>query len=181
VSMAARSWFPGWRAGAGHVFSMANVVLHPESRGQVTLRSTSPTDAPRILFNLLQAPEDRATFRAMVRFARKFFSTAPASTLVADERLPGRAVQSDGEIDSYARNMVGTAMHPTSTCAMGIDSMAVVDAALKVRGLECLRVVDASVMPTIPGGNTNAPVIMIAEKASDLILGRAPLPVAALS
>jgi choline dehydrogenase len=172
VSMAARSWFPGWRKGAGHVFSMANVLLHPVSRGEVTLRSTSPKDSPRILFNLLQAAEDRATFRAMVRFTRKFFSTHPASSLVSEERLPAATVQSDDEIDAYVRNMVGTAMHPTSTCAMGIDAMAVVDANLQVRGIEALRVADASVMPTIPGGNTNAPTIMIAEKASDLILRR---------
>jgi choline dehydrogenase len=172
VSMAARSWFPGWRRGAGHVFSMANVVLHPVSRGEVTLRSANPRDPPRILFNLLQAAEDRATVRTMVRFARKFFSTSPASTLVAEERLPGPAVQTDDEIDAYARKMIATAMHPTSTCAMGVDAMAVVDAELRVRGVEGLRVADASVMPTIPGGNTNAPTIMIAEKASDLILGR---------
>jgi choline dehydrogenase len=180
VSMAARSWFPGWRRGAGHVFSMANVVLHPVSRGEVTLRSANPHDPPRILFNLLQAPEDRATFRAMIRFARKFFSTAPASTLVTRERLPGSSIQSDEEIDAYLRKIVGTAMHATSTCAMGNDAMAVVDAQLRVRGLESLRVADASVMPTIPGGNTNAPVIMIAEKASDLILGHPPLPAARL-
>jgi choline dehydrogenase len=179
VSMGVRSWFPGWRRGAGHVFSMANVLLHPQSRGEVTLRSSDPRAAPRILFNLLQAYDDRATFRAMVRFARKFFSTFPASTLVTDERLPGRAVQTDNEIDAYVRKMVGTAMHPTSTCAMGIDSIAVVDAELRVRGLESLRVVDASVMPIIPGGNTNAPVIMIAEKASDMIRGRR-LPPAAI-
>jgi choline dehydrogenase len=172
ISMAARPWFPGWRKGAGHVLSMANVVLHPKSRGEVTLRSTNPKDAPRILFNLLQAPEDRATFRAMLRFTRKFFATPPASTLVADERMPGTAIQSDEEIDAWVRRMVGTAMHPTSTCAMGAGDRAVVDAELRVHGLEGLRVVDASVMPTIPGGNTNAPVVMIAEKASDLILGR---------
>jgi len=180
VSMGARVWFPGWRKGAGHVFTMANVVLHPESRGEVTLRSINPKDAPRIRFNLLHAPEDRATFRAMIRFARKFFATAPASSLVAEEKLPGVAVQTDDEIDAYVRRMAGTAMHPTSTCAMGIDALAVVDSELKVRGLERLRVVDASVMPTIPSGNTNAPVIMIAEKASDLILGRPALPAAEL-
>jgi choline dehydrogenase len=172
VSMLAQSWFPGWRKGAGHVFSMANVVLHPQSRGEVTLRSTDPRDPPRILFNLLQAPEDRATFRAMVHFTRTFFRTPPASSLVIEERTPGALVQTDDEIDAHVRRMVGTAMHPTSTCAMGVDEMAVVDASLRVRGLEALRVVDASVMPTIPGGNTNAPTIMIGEKASDLILGK---------
>jgi choline dehydrogenase len=121
---------------------------------------------------LLQAPEDRATFRAMVNFTRTFFKTSPASSLVIEERMPGALVQTDDEIDAHVRRMVGTAMHPTSTCAMGVDEMAVVDASLRVRGLESLRVVDASVMPTIPGGNTNAPTIMIGEKASDLILGK---------
>jgi choline dehydrogenase len=174
VSMAARPWFPGWRQGAGHRFSLANVVLHPGSRGEVTLRSANPADPPRILFNLLQAPEDRATFRAMIRFARRFFETAPASDLVTKELMPGPEVNSDDEVDAYVRKMVSTAMHPTSTCAMGIDAMAVVDAALQVRGLEGLRVADASVMPRIPGGNTNAPVIMVAEKAADLIRGIAP-------
>jgi choline dehydrogenase len=175
VSMLARSWFPGWREGAGHVFSTANVVLHPESHGEVTLRSNNPRDPPRILFNLLQGRADRETLRYMLRFVRKFFSTPPASELVSHELLPGPQISSDGELDAHIRRSVATAMHPTSTCAMGTDDRAVLDAELKVRGLEGLRVVDASVMPTIIGGNTNAPVIMIAEKASDLILQEAPV------
>ncbi|MGH8227808.1 MAG: GMC family oxidoreductase, partial [Steroidobacteraceae bacterium] len=180
VSMAARSWFPGWRKGAGHVFSMANVLLHPESRGRVTLRSADPHDPPRILFNLLEAPQDRETLREMVRFTRKFFATAPAAGLVKQELVPGAAAASDAELDAYLRRSVATAMHPTSTCAMGTGSEAVVDAELKVRGVAGLRVVDASVMPLIVGGNTNAPVIMIAEKASDMILGRPAPPPARL-
>jgi len=180
VSMAARAWFPGWRRGAGHVFSVANVVLHPRTRGEVTLRSAQPAEPPRILFNLLKAPEDLALLRELVRFTRRFFATAPAAQLVKNELLPGPALQTDAELDAALRRSVGTAMHPTSTCAMGVDADAVVDAELRVRGLERLRVIDASVMPTIVGGNTNAPVIMIAEKASDLILGRPPLPPARL-
>jgi len=181
VSMQARSWFPGWRKGAGHVFSMANVVLHPRTRGSVTLRSSNPQDPPRILFNLLKAPEDRSTLRSMLRFVRRFFATPPAAELVSHELLPGPALQSDAELDGHLRRAVATAMHPTSTCAMGVDAEAVVDGELKVRGLEGLRVVDASVMPTIVGGNTNAPVIMIAEKAADLLRGREPLPAAVLT
>jgi len=180
VSMLARPWFPGWRKGAGHVFATANVVLHPDTRGEVTLRSADPRDPPRILFNLLGAPRDRETLRYMIRFARRFFATAPACELVSGEFSPGANVESDAELDAYIRRTVATAMHPTSTCAMGVDAMAVVDARLAVRGLEGLRVVDASVMPKIVGGNTNAPVIMIAEKAADLILGRPPLPPAQL-
>ena len=176
ISMAARAWFPGWRRGAGHVFSMANVLLHPASRGEVTLRSDRPRDPPRIRFNLLEAPEDRALLREMVRFVRRFFATAPASELVCAELTPGAGVASDEQLDAYLRRAVGTAMHPTSTCAMGADASAVLDAQLRVRGVQGLRVVDASVMPRIVGGNTNAPVIMIAEKASDMILRRSPLP-----
>ena len=180
VSMAARPWFPGWRKGAGHVFSMANVVLHPRSRGTVTLRSANPRESPRIALNLLEDAADLTMLRDMVRFARRFFSTAPASELVSQEILPGAALQSDAELDAHIRRSVGTAMHPTSTCAMGVGSEAVVDPELRVRGMQGLRVVDASVMPLIVGGNTNAPVIMIAEKAADMILGRRPLPAAAL-
>ena len=181
VSMLARPWFPGWRKGVGHVFAMANVVLHPDTRGEVTLRSADPRDPPRILFNLLGAPRDRETLRHMIGFARQFFATAPASELVRRELIPGAGTESDSDLDVHIRRSVATAMHPTSTCAMGIDALAVVDPHLAVRGLKALRVVDASVMPRIVGGNTNAPVIMIAEKAADLILGRPPLPPASLS
>ena len=179
VSMMAQPWFPGWRKGVGHVLGAANVLLRPESRGAVTLRSADPRDKPKIQFNLLQAQADRDTFRRMVRFARRFFETAPASSLVEGAILPPADVQTDEEIDAFVRRSVGTAMHPTSTCAMGVGADAVLDEACRVRGLEGLRVVDASAMPTIVGGNTNAPVIMIAEKAADMILGRpAPEPAA---
>ena len=175
VSMAAQPWFPGWRKGVGHVFSAANVLLRPESRGEVTLRSADPRDKPKILFNLLQAQADRETFRRMVRFGRRFFETEPARDLIEAQIAPSADVQTDEEIDAFVRRSVGTAMHPTSTCAMGTGPDAVLDEACRVRGLEGLRVVDASSMPTIVGGNTNAPVIMIAEKAADMILGKPAL------
>ncbi len=174
VSMMARPWFPGWRKGVGHFLSAANVLLRPDSRGAVTLRSADPRDKPKIQFNLLKEASDRETFRRMVRFARRFFQTEPAASLVAAPIAPGDDVQTDAEIDAYVRRMVGTAMHPTSTCSMGNGADAVLDAECRVHGLQGLRVVDASVMPTIVGGNTNAPVIMIAEKAADMILGKAP-------
>jgi choline dehydrogenase len=172
VSMMARPWFPGWRAASGHVLSVACVLLHPASRGRVTLRSGDAAAAPRILLNLLQAAEDRAAFTRILRFARRFFASAEAQAVVQNEVLPGEAVQSDAELEAFARANVRTAMHPTSSCAMGVGPDAVVDAQLRVRGILGLRVADASVMPTIVGGNTNAPAIMIAEKAVDLILGR---------
>ena len=179
VSMMARPWFPGWRKGVGHMLSAANVLLRPDSRGAVTLRSGDPHDKPKIQFNLLKEASDRDTFRRMIRFARRFFETEPAASLVAAPIAPAGDVQSDADIDAYVRSMVGTAMHPTSTCSMGTGAEAVLDAECRVHGLQGLRVVDASVMPTIVGGNTNAPVIMIAEKAADMILGSAtPAPAA---
>jgi choline dehydrogenase len=176
VSMMARPWFPGWRAGAGHVFSVACVLLRPASRGLVSLRSADPEAAPRILLNLLEAPEDRAAFRRFVRFVRRYFATPAAQELVREESIPGEALQSDDALDAFMRANVRTAMHPTSSCAMGTGGHAVVDAQLRVCGIQGLRIADASVMPSIIGGNTNAPVIMIAEKAADLIRGRAAPP-----
>jgi choline dehydrogenase len=172
VSIFARPWLPGWRRGEGHRLSMACVLLHPDSRGKVSLRSADPKAPPRILLNLLQTESDRRGLREIVRFVRRFFATAPASRLVGAEQFPGPAIDSDDALDAHLRKTIGTAMHPTSTCAMGVDPMAVVDGQLRVHGLSGLRIADASIMPTIVGGNTNAPVIMIAEKAVDLILGR---------
>jgi choline dehydrogenase len=169
VAMMARPWFPLWRRGVGHVLSVACVLLHPESRGRVSLRTPDAHLAPRIQLNLLQSESDRAGLRRIVRFVRRYFETPAAAALIAGERQPGMAVQTDADIDAQVRRTVGTAMHPTSTCAMGNDAMSVVSSNLTVRGIEGLRVVDASVMPKIVGGNTNAPVIMIAEKAVDLI------------
>ena len=172
VSIFARPWFPGWRAGEGHRISMACVLLHPESRGKVSLRSADPRAAPRILLNLLQAEGDRRALRDIIRFVRRFFEARPACGLVAEEQFPGAGIVDDVQLDAHLRKTIGTAMHPTSTCAMGVDAMAVVDGQLRVHGLSGLRIADASIMPSIVGGNTNAPTVMIAEKAVDLILSR---------
>ena len=173
VSMAARPWFPLWRSGAGYQFTAAIMQLHPAGRGEVTLRSSDPRDAPRIRFGFLRNEGDRRFAREMFRFIRRFFATEPVSALVSGELVPGPAADSDEAIDGFIRAAIQTAAHPTSTCAMGSGEHAVVDAELKVRGVSGLRVADASVMPTIVGGNTNAPTIMIGEKAADLVLGRA--------
>ena len=179
VAMDAKVWFPGWRERRGDFFSVANVLLHPESHGTVKLRSADPRDKPAITFNLLASENDRASFRRFVRFTRRFFATEPAASLIRAELLPGADVQDDSEIDAFVRQRIGTAMHPTSSCAMGQGPQAVVDDSLAVRGIDGLRVVDCSIMPNIVGGNTQAPAIMIAEKAADIILAAHQLAKAA--
>ncbi|WP_447726600.1 GMC family oxidoreductase [Sphingomonas koreensis] len=172
LAMDSQLWFPGWRARRGDYVSLSAVLLHPESRGSVTLQSTDPAIKPAVRFNLLQSANDRASFRRFVRFTREFLATPPAADLLIREVAPGASTDDDAGIDAYVRQRIGTAMHPTSTCAMGSGPEAVVDETLAVCGLRGLRVVDCSIMPTIVGGNTNAPAIMIAEKAADMILGR---------
>ena len=152
--------------------------LRPESRGRVGLRSADPMDHPAIFANYLATEEDRRAIREGVKMMRDVVRQAALDPYRGPEFSPGEAVQSDEDIDAWIRRTSETIYHPVGTCKMGADGdpMAVVDAELKVRGLSGLRVIDASVMPTLVGGNTNAPTTMIAEKASDMILGRAALP-----
>jgi len=164
----ARIWFPGWRSSPTSMFSCGAILLNPESRGEVTLASAEPLVLPRVQFNFISVESDRERLRRGFRFIRQFFATAPASGLVETELAPGLNAQSDAEIDAWLRASLISAGHPTSTCAMG----SVVDDALRVIGVERLRVADASVMPNVIRGNTHAPTVMIAEKAADLIGGR---------
>lgn len=151
--------------------------LRPESRGSVSLKSADPRADPAIFANYLATEEDRRAIREGVRMMRKVAEQPALAPYRSVELEPGVNIQSDDEIDAWVRATAETIYHPVGTCKMGAasDPMAVVDVDLKVRGLSGLRVVDASVMPTLIGGNTNAPTIMIAEKAADLILGRALL------
>jgi len=178
ASYLARVWHPLWRKGAGHVLSISGLLLNPESRGSVTLRSADPKNPPRIQYNYLAEEHDRVEFRRIFKMLRDFLRTAPARDMVGLEILPGAEVADDDQtaVDAYVRGMVTTTAHPTSTCTMGDGPKAVLDSELRLRGLDGLRVVDASVMPVIVRGNTNAPTIMIAEKASDMILGKPALP-----
>ena len=125
--------------------------------------------------NFLHEESDRITMREMIKFQRRFFATAPASGYVAGEMAPGPDAASDEAIDAWLRATVMSAAHPACTCAMGTGSDAVLDEQLRVRGIEGLRVVDVSAMPNIIRGNTNAPAIMIGEKAADMVLGKAPV------
>ena len=176
VSMMAQPWFPGWRSSPGHHFTAVALQLRPHGRGEVTLRSKDPNDAPRIRLGLFQHEADKAAARRSFAFMRQFFATEPAASLASAELVPGPDVQTPDAIDAYIQGTIQTGMHPACTCAMGNGPMAVVDGALKVHGVEGLRVCDASAMPNIVSGNTNAPVIMMAEKAADIILGLAPPP-----
>ena len=172
VHPAARIWFPGVRKPTGGYIGCRPTLLHPESRGTVTLRSGRSTDKPVIRHNHLSSENDLRTLRAGVRAAREIYARQPLKNLVGDEIFPGATVVTDSDIDAYIRANALTMYHPTSTCAMGAGSDAVLDGNLVVNGVSGLRVVDASAMPNVPGGHTNAPTIMIAEKAADLILGR---------
>lgn len=155
-------------------FTMAPCQLRPESRGSVTLASNDPFAAPLIAPNYLTTDGDRQVLLAGMRWARRIAAAQPLAGLIERENVPGPAANSDAALLDFAARAMSTVHHPVGTCRMGSDAHAVVDAELRVRGVERLRVIDASVMPTITSGNTNAPTVMIAERASDLILGRKP-------
>ncbi|WP_376099865.1 GMC family oxidoreductase [Roseomonas sp. CCTCC AB2023176] len=162
-------------------FGCRAVLLHPDSEGRITLASGDPRAAPRIRQNLLSTERDRARLREGLRMIRQAMAQPSMAPFQAREVAPGAGRDGDADLDTHVRNTAITVHHPLGTCAMGLDDRAVVDANLRVRGVEGLRVVDASVMPGTVSGNINAAVIMIAERASDLILGRALAPPAVLS
>ncbi|MDE1937557.1 MAG: choline dehydrogenase [Alphaproteobacteria bacterium] len=156
---------------------MAHVCqLRPQSRGFISLKSTDPLAAPLIQPNYLEAEEDLRALREGVKIARDVFAQGSFDPYRGPELMPGAHVRNGDEIDAFIRKTAETIYHPIGTAKMGTDADSVVDPQLRVRGVEGLRVIDASVMPTLVSGNTNAPTIMIAERASDLILGRAVLP-----
>lgn len=159
-----------------HGFTVHVCQLRPESRGFVALKSTDPNEHALIQPNYLEAEKDREVMREGVRITRRILAQQAMNEYRGPEIWPGAPVQSDEEIDAWIRDTAETIYHPVGSAKMGNDEMAVVDERCRVRGVEGLRVVDASVMPTLVGGNTNAPTIMIAEKISDDIRGRAPLP-----
>jgi choline dehydrogenase len=158
----------------GHGFAISPVGLYPRSRGRLTLAGPDPFTAPLIDPNLLSDPDDVRPLLRGIRLVRRIFAASAFAKYRAREILPGDSAQSDEDLVSYVRAQAYTVHHPVSTCRMGSDPLAVVDPQLRVVGLEGVRVADASVFPSIIGGNTNAAVVMIAEKAADLILGRSP-------
>lgn len=153
----------------------------PKSRGYVRARSADPYSHPEIQFNYLQSEEDREGFRRCVHLTREIINQPAMDRFRGVELAPGPDVTTDEEIDAFVRANMESTMHPCGSCRMGEDDMAVVDSALNVRGLYGLRVIDSSVFPTEPNGNLNAPTIMLAERASDLVRGKTLLPEADVS
>ncbi len=147
--------------------------LRPESRGTVSITSSDPTAKPSIIANYLATETDREVLLAGMRLVREVAKHKEFAQYVKREFLPGPDIDSDADLSAYAKAKGTTIFHPCGTCKMGSDAKAVVDERLKVHGIAGLRVVDASIMPTMTSGNTNAPTIMIAEKASDMVLEHA--------
>jgi choline dehydrogenase-like flavoprotein len=159
----------------GDAMTIAPVLVSPQSRGRVWLRSADPLAKPRILTNSLSDADDVASMVAGMRMAREIAAESPLAEVVVRELKPGSDAESPEQLEAALRERLELIYHPVGTCRMSDDGEdAVVDSQLRVHGIEGLRVVDASIFPVIPGGNTNAPTIMVAERASDLIRGRAP-------
>jgi choline dehydrogenase len=155
-----------------HGVTIAPVLLQPRSVGRLTLRSRDPMEPPLIDPRYLSHPEDLEVLVAGVRRAREVFRAPALARTVTTPMEPGPGVETDADLADFVRRKAETLYHPVGTCRMGVDADAVVDPELRVRGISGLRVVDASVMPTLIRGHTNAPTIMIAERAADLLRGR---------
>lgn len=160
----------------GHGYAISPVALYPKSRGTVRLASPDPTAAPLIDPHLLEHPDDILPLIRALKIARRAFAAEPFAKYEGVEVAPGPGTQSDAEFDAYIRETGYTVHHPVGSCRMGSDAEAVVDPELRFNGIAGLRIADASVMPSVIGGNTNAPCVMIGERAADFVLGKAPLP-----
>jgi choline dehydrogenase len=156
----------------GHGYAISSVGLYPKSRGRIRLASADPKAAPLLDPNLLADPADIQPLLHGLKLARRLLAGSAFARFAAREVAPGPAVTSEADLIAYVRRASHTVHHPAGTCRMGVDATAVVDPELKVLGVAGLRVVDASIFPFVTGGNTNAPVVMVAEKAVDMILGR---------
>lgn len=167
----ARTWRSALFTLIGHGYALHACSLRPRSRGRITLASADPAAAPLIDPCYLSHPADMPLMVAGVKAARRLLAASAFDPYRGREIFPGAQASTDQDIASFIRRKAETIYHPVGTCKMGHDAMAVVDDALRVHGVQALRVVDASIMPTLIGGNTNAPTIMIAEKAAELILG----------
>jgi choline dehydrogenase len=161
----------------GHCAVIAPVLVSPQARGRVWLRSADPTAKPRLITNSLSEPDDVRSLVDGMQLAREIAAQGPMREIIVSELKPGPGQRDRADLEADLRRRLMLIYHPVGTCRMSdAGDDAVVDSRLRVHGLESLRVVDASVMPIIPGGNTNAPTTMIAERAADLMRGRVPEP-----
>jgi choline dehydrogenase len=168
--------YDGSSAAEGHGYQAHIGPMRPTSRGFVKLKSADPREHPRVLFNYMQTEQDRREMRAGIKLTREIFGQRAFDPYRGEELAPGPQVKSDAGIDGFVRDKAESAYHPSCTCRMGTDEMAVVDGSGRVHGVEGLRVVDASIMPDVVSGNLNVPTIMMAEKLADAIRGRPGLP-----
>lgn len=167
--------YDGSSAAKGHGYQSHIGPMRPTSKGFVKLKSGDPRQHPRVLFNYMQTEQDRKEMRAGIRLTREIMTQKAFDAFRGAELAPGPDCSSDADIDAFVRDKAESAYHPSCSCRMGTDEMAVVDGAARVHGVEGLRVVDASIMPDVISGNLNVPVIMMAEKLADTIRGRTPL------
>ena len=174
----AHMWMPGIKEAYADAFGIRPAIMHPDSRGKVWLRSADPRDPPRIIFNCYSAPNDLPTQREGFRRGREIAMQKPMDKYRGNEIAPGPNVKSDADIDAYIRKTTLTVHHPAGSCLMGTGPDTVLDPQMRVRGIDSLRVVDASAMPDMVTAHINACVLMMAEKASDMIRGRPALTAA---
>jgi choline dehydrogenase len=169
--------YDGNAAFDGHGYQVHVGPNKPSSRGHIRIVSNKASDSPEIVFNYIGTEQDKQDWRDCIRLTRELLNQPALDPFKGEEIQPGPNVQTDDEIDAWVKENVESAYHPSCTCKMGADEdvMAVLDSECKVRGLKGLRVVDSSIFPVITNGNLNAPTIMVAEKAADLILGKTPL------
>jgi choline dehydrogenase len=172
VHQHAQLWFPGMTKRPVYAFTARVGVLHALSRGWVRLRSADPLDLPQIRLNMFTEQADMDTMIEAVRLSRELFDQPSMREIVAEELLPGPQFQTEADLANAIREQAEHRHHAVGTCRMGTDDNAVVDAQLRVRGIENLRVADASVLPEDPSGNTNVPTLMVGEKAADLVRGK---------
>ena len=168
--------YDGNSPATGHGFQAHVGPMRPTSRGHVRIKTDNPKDAPEIVFNYMSTEQDRKEMRAAIRLTREVFMQKAFDEYRGEELSPGPSVQTDAEIDTHIRASAETAYHPSCSCRMGTDDMAVVDGQGRVHGVQGLRVVDASIMPIVVSGNLNVPTIMMAEKIADAIKGKALAP-----
>lgn len=176
IAHAAAIWVPGLQKKTEFRLAVRTGYLQPKSRGWVKLRSADPADHPRILLNLFNDPVDLDAMVRAIRLSRSLYAQNPLRDMIRHEALPGPGTDDEEGLKEHIRRNAGHRSHPVGTCRMGLDEMAVVDPQLRVRGIEGLRIADASIMPDIVSGNTNLPCMMIGEKAADLVLGRSLPP-----